>query len=60
MLLGGQKACEVCDGGGGGGGGGGGDGGGDRVDNRDDRLKVGPPAGDQQDLILVSGWGYLS
>jgi hypothetical protein len=51
MLLGGQKACEVCDGGGGGG---------DRVDNRDDRLKVGPPAGDQQDLILVSGWGYLS
>ena len=54
MLLGGQKACEVCDGGGGG------DGGGDRVDNRDDRLKVGPPAGDQQDLILVSGWGYLS
>ena len=52
MLLGGQKACEVCDGGGGGGD--------HRVDDRDDRLKVGPPAGDQQDLILVSGWGYLS
>ena len=51
MLLGEQKACEVCDGGGGGR---------DRVDIRDDRLKVGPPAGDQQDLILVSGWGYLS
>ena len=33
----------MCDGGGGG----------DRVGNRDDHLKGGPPIGDQGDLILV-------
>ena len=50
MLLGRQKTCKVYDGGGS-----------DRDDNRDNGLKrEGPPAGDQGDLIQVSGWRYPS
>ena len=55
MLLGGQKACEVCDGGGGAGGGG------DRVDNRSRaprRRSTGSNSGQWVGVPLIVYWAH--